>query len=44
MDLYCEDDSLADFLLEHHRLSLEEREDKIQKFLAKFASSGQSPA
>ena len=44
MYLYCEDDNLAELLLALHRLSLEDRDEKVQKFLAELASSDQSPA
>lgn len=43
MYLYCEDDNLAELLLALHRLSLEDRDTKVQRFLAELASSGYSP-
>lgn len=40
--LYCEDDHLAALLLELHRLSLEERHEAVQRFLAELATADRS--
>ena len=40
--LYCEDDNLAAMLLALHRLSLDARDETIQRFLAELATSERS--